>query len=109
MEERITATEAKLRFGQVMRRAAEKDVIVVSRGRPTVAILSYEEYRELQNLRERLRREKALERLERLAVEVRQRNSDLSESEAEELSDRFTRDTIEEMISRGKVRYRGEE
>ncbi len=109
MEERITATEAKLRFGQVMRRAVEKDVVVVSRGRPTVAIVSYEEYRKLRDLRERLRREKALERLERLAETVQQRNSDLSESEAEELSDRFARDTIKEMISKGKVRYRGEE
>ncbi len=104
MQERISATDAKLRFGYVLKQAEKGDVIVVSRGRPKAVILSYEEYQKIQELRERYRRQEALERLEKLAEQVRRRNESLSSEEAESLSDRFTREVVEQMAAEGKVR-----
>ena len=47
----------------------------------------------------------ALARLEALAERVGRRNQDLSQEEAEELADRFTREVIGEMIAEGKIKY----
>lgn len=50
MERVISATEARVRFGQLMQRVAENDetVIVERDGVPRVAILSIENYRNLK-------------------------------------------------------------
>ncbi len=50
MERVITATEARIRLGEWMRRAVEQgETIIVQRGgRPYVVLLSYETYRQLQ-------------------------------------------------------------
>ncbi len=105
MQERISATDAKLRFGYVLKQVEKGDVIVVSRGRPKAVIVSYEEYQKIQELREKYRRQEALVRLEKLAEQVRRRNESLSSEEAESLSDRFTREVAGEMTAEGKVRY----
>ncbi len=50
MEGVVTATEARIRFGEVMRRAAEnREPIIVERsGKPYVVVLSVEEYDRLR-------------------------------------------------------------
>jgi prevent-host-death family protein len=51
MERVVTATEARVRFGELMRRVAESDgaVIVEKDGKPQVAILSVAEYARLKS------------------------------------------------------------
>ena len=109
MQERISATDAKQRFGYVLKQVEKGDVVVVSRGRPKAVILSYEEYQKLQELREKYRRQEALERLEKLAERVQSRNESMNSEEAESVSDRFTREVVKEMVSEGKVRHEAEE
>jgi prevent-host-death family protein len=50
MERVVSATEARIRFGELMRRAVEdhEAIIVERRGKPYVVILSAEEYERLR-------------------------------------------------------------
>lgn len=50
MERVMTATEARVRFGEVMRRAVEngEPIIVERSGKPYVVVLSVEEYNRLR-------------------------------------------------------------
>ena len=107
MARTVTATEAKVRLGSIMKWISEKKeaIIIESRGQPTVVLIPFQEYEEIKALQEEERRRQALARLEALAERVGARNQDLSLKEAEELADRFTREVIEEMIEEGKLSY----
>ena len=107
MTRTVTATEAKVRLGSIMKWIAEKKeaIIIESRGQPKVVLIPFQEYEEIRALQEEERRRQALARLEALAERVGARNQDLSLKEAEELADRFTREVIEEMIEEGKLSY----
>lgn len=107
MNQIVTATEAKARLGELMRRAVDTGdaVIVESRGKPQVALVPYVEYAELQRLKERARREEALAQLRELAREVQAQNLDLSEDEAASIADELTREAIESLAAQGKVRF----
>ena len=50
MERRITATEARIHFGEVMRRVVEQGerVVVERDGRPQIVLLSIAEYEQLK-------------------------------------------------------------
>ena len=65
MPRRISASEAKTRFGAIAEWAAESqdDVIVESHGQPKVVIISYQEYQRLLALRDQARRHQALQQL----------------------------------------------
>ncbi len=107
MDRVVTATEAKARLGELMRRAVDTGdaVIVESRGKPQVALVPYVEYEELQRLKQRARREEALAQLRELAREVQAQNLDLSEDEAASIADELTREAIESLAAQGKVRF----
>ena len=107
MDRVVTATEAKARLGELMRRAIDTGdaVIVESRGKPQVALVPYEEYERLQKLKQRARREEALAQLRELAREVQAQNEDLSEDEAGGIADELTREAIESLAEQGKVRF----
>lgn len=103
----VTATEAKAKLSELMRWAVASGdgVIVESRGAPQVVLLPYSEYEELQKLKERARREAALDQLRALAREVQAQNQDLSEEEAGRLADEITRGAIDSLAARGKARF----
>lgn len=103
----VSATEAKNAFGSLVDWATKtkEEVIVESRGQPKVAIIAFEEYQRLDELRERARREEALARLEGLRKRTIARNVDLSEEDVAELADRVTREAIRRLVAEGKVRY----
>jgi prevent-host-death family protein len=103
----VTSTEAKAKLSELMRWAVASgdEVIVESRGAPQVVLLPYSEYEELQKLKERARREAALDQLRALAREVQAQNEDLSEEEAGPLADEITREAIDSLTARGKVRF----
>lgn len=107
MTKTVSVSEAKNQLSAMMRWAKENTaaVIVESRGEPEAVILSYAEYQELVALREQERRREALRKLEELAEEIWARNADLTDDEVEELSEEISQETIQRMISEGKVRY----
>ncbi len=71
MERVVTATEARMRFGELMRQVVELDqVVFVERdGVPRVVVLSVAEYERLRAGRQVDRRE-ALDRLARLGDQI---------------------------------------
>lgn len=109
MPKRVSASEAKTRFGEMLAWAQDNqdDIIVESRGRPHAVIISFQEYQRILDLREKARREDALARLERLRQRVSVRNRDLSEGEAGSIADDLSREAIERMIQKGTISYQG--
>lgn len=103
----VTATEAKARLGELMRRAIDSgdSIVVECRGKPRVALVPYVEYEELQKLKQRARREAALAQLRELAREVQAQNQDLSEGEATGIADELIREAIDSLAAQGKVRF----
>ncbi len=107
MSKTVSATEAKNQLGALMGWVLENkdEVIVESRGKPQVVLIPFEEYEELQNIKEQVRRRQALAKLEKLRDKVRSRNQDLGDQEAEALAQRFTGEVIAEMVKEGKLRF----
>ena len=108
MSKMVSATEAKNRLGALFSWIHDNQdtVIVESRGEPTAVIMSYNEYEKIQALREQARRREIWERMEALRREVSARTQDLTEEQAAELADRFTRDVIDDMVREGKITFR---
>lgn len=104
----VSASEAKTKLGSLIGLVArnKQDVVIENHGEPSVVMVPYTEYVNAQNLKAVVRRRSALERLEQLRVKVRSRNQDLStETQALELTDRFVRDVVEDLIKEGKLRF----
>jgi prevent-host-death family protein len=85
----VTATEAKNRLGTLIRDVADGNgaVTIEHHGRPRVVVVSAEEWAEMSELRERVRREAAWQRIIEIAREVSARNADLTQEEADALAD----------------------
>lgn len=94
----MTMSEATAHLDGVIDSIAtgEDDVIIQRDGVPQVAIISMDDYRELQENRIRARQAESARRFAALAKKVRERNADLSESEAAELAQQLAHDLREE-------------
>jgi len=100
MPKTVTSTEAKSRFGEILKWTTEsKDAVIVKLyGEPAAAIISYAEYAEVEKLRKREQKRKALEALEALRQEVRRQYPDLTGEEAYHaagFSDELIRETLQ--------------
>lgn len=111
MPRTVSAREAKNRLGAVVdwALANHDEVIVESRGRPTVVIMPFSEYEKVRALREEARRREALERMRELRDRALARNRDLAPEEGDALAERFTRELVEELAAEGKIRFQPEE
>ncbi len=107
MPKTISVSEAKNKLSAMLKWAVENqdEVVVESRGRPKAVILPYAEYEMFQSLREKERRQAALQRLQELATANQALNQDLTPEEAEEIADEVTRETIERMAAGDKVTF----
>ena len=85
----VSATEAKNRLGALIGEVANgSGAIAIERhGHPSVIVVSAEEWAEVTEMRERLRRKEAWEQLMEIAREVSARNADLTQEEADALAD----------------------
>jgi prevent-host-death family protein len=85
----VSATEAKNRLGALIDDVAKGNgaISIEHHGRPRVVLVSAEEWAEVSEMRERLRRKEAWEQLMKLAREISARNADLSKEEADALAD----------------------
>lgn len=106
MPKTISASEARNRFGTAAAWAIEHHdaVIVEHHGVPKVVILPFTEYERVESLKEQQRQD-ALATMRRLRDEVGARNQNLTDVQVEELADRATRDAINSLVAKGKVRF----
>jgi prevent-host-death family protein len=106
----VSASEVQNSFGAVVQWAEQnrEDVVVERRGKPTVVIISYEEYQYLQQLREEQRRREIFAEIDALRQKIRERTPVLTAEDAYRLagfSEEVIRETLEydEKIARGEV------
>ncbi len=68
----VSATEARIHFGELMRHAVDKaePVFVERSGRPLVVLLSMEQYQELKGTRQRRSWDDVGERIERTRTRI---------------------------------------
>lgn len=99
MPKQVTSTEAKSRFGELLKWTTENQdrVIVRLYGEPTAVIMSYAEYEELEKLRKRDQKRKVLEALDQLRAETRRQNPDLCDEEGYRLAG-FSEEVIGETL-----------
>ena len=109
MARTVSATEAKVRLGAMMEWVAANtdDIIIEARGRPKAVLISYGQYEDVLRLRDEAARQEALRRMESLAEQIGERNSDLTDDQAGQLADRFTRDVLSDLVAEGAVGYKG--
>lgn len=90
----VSATEAKNRFGAVVKSAREADdvVLVENHGEPYVFMVPPTEFKRLQDADKELQRRNRLERLEEIMRRQAERNKDLSPEEADEIAVRAVRE-----------------
>lgn len=103
MPKTVSSSEAKARFGELLKWTAEsKDKVIVKLyGEPTAVIISYAEYTEVEKLRKREQKRKALDALNALRDEARRQNPDLSDEEAYRLAG-FSEEVIQETLETDK-------
>ena len=100
-----SADEAEETIGTVVGwvRHHRDDVIVASDGEPQAVVIPYADYESYRTAKEQRRRE-AAETLRRLRAEIAARNPDLTEAEAAEIAEQFSRDAVQGLIEKGNLR-----
>jgi prevent-host-death family protein len=100
----VPSDDGKRNWEAMVEAASEgEDIVVEMSGEAKSVLISYEEYREYQALRNTQRRNEILERLEAFERRQAERNKDLSDEEIEELADRATREAFDELAAEGKL------
>ena len=107
MPRSVSANEAKNKLGSLIGWVVENrdEVIVESHGRPRAVLMSFAEYETIQALREQARRAAALDQLRQARQRSRSRNDDLTDEQAVELAERFSRELIDDLASEGRLRF----
>lgn len=107
MIKRLSSNELKQKLGSVLSSVEKSgdEIIVESHGKPRVALIPYEEFEVLIDLREKKRRADLLEELRKLGERIGDRNKDLTEEQIEELSNRFAHEFIDDLAAEGKIRF----
>jgi prevent-host-death family protein len=100
MARTVSSSEAQNNFGAMMQWAEENSegVVVERRGKPTAAIISYEEYQTMLQFKEQERKRKAFERMEIVRKRIAARNQDLTTEEAYRLAG-FSEEVIQEILA----------
>jgi prevent-host-death family protein len=103
----ISATQAKNHFGSIVQWVIQQNeqVVVESHGEPRIVIIPFGDYDEFVQLKEQVRREKALVMLRRLGETVRARNYDLTPEEGDFLAGRFSEELVQEIVQEGRIRF----
>lgn len=102
----VSANEAKQHWGEMIKAASQgEDVVVESHGKPKAVVISTEDYQEYLALKEKQRREDALQWLREFEASYDGRNDDLTEAQIEELADRAAHEIFDELAAEGKLRF----
>lgn len=79
MAKTVSASEAKSRFGSMLKQAKQEEVIIEVHGEPEAVLISYKDYQQYEGLKELNRRQEALKALRALRDEVTANTQDLTE------------------------------
>jgi len=87
MERMVTATDARIRFGEVMRRVVEQgeQIIVERAGRPQVVIISVDTYERMKTTQQRAGWQERLARAVHVGAAIRARRGGQSLTPPEEI------------------------
>lgn len=87
MERRVSATEARVHFGALMRRVVERDepAVVEKAGEPQVVVISFAEYQRLKGQPDQEQRMEAVRRVLDFAAELRRENPNVTFPPPEEV------------------------
>lgn len=101
----MSSNDVKQKWGTVMSSASEPDhaVIIESHGKPRVAVIPFAEFQAFQAFKEQRRRQSLLHQLDELEATYGNRNEDLTDAQVTELADRFSRESVAELIAEGKI------
>lgn len=80
-----------------------EDIVVEVSGEAKSVLISFEEYKEYQALRDRDRRNEYLARLEAFEHRQAERNKDLTDAEIEDFAERAAREAFAELVAEGKL------
>lgn len=106
----VSSNEAKQHWGAMMKAASEGEAVIVeSHGKPKAVVISPEAFEELREAREQQRREEAIMWLEDFEKRQMDRNSDLTQEEADALADRAAHEIFDELAAEGKLRFARDE
>lgn len=108
MPKTVTASEAKNRLGAVLRyvQSSQDEVIIESRGCPSVVVMAYTEYERVLTLKEGERRKDALQSLRALREQVRAANQDITtDEEAMQVADQFSQAVVDDLVAEGRMRF----
>jgi prevent-host-death family protein len=85
----VSSTEAKNRLGALIGEVEQsaEGIVVEHHGRPRVVIVPADLWVKVNEVYERARVQEAWERLQRISDEVRARNQDLTQEEADAIAD----------------------
>lgn len=105
----ISSTEAKAKFNAVVTVVANEgaSIVIETHGEPKAVLVPYAEYRETQEMKDKIKRIEAFERLERVRKEVSARvnQAGVSEEQRDQIAVQFSRDLVSEMAHEGKVNF----
>ena len=107
MTKTISATEAKQTFGALIGKVQREgdSIIIENRGEPAAVIISFDEFENLLELKEKHRREEAMAGLRELRAKINARNEDLTGEQADQIADDLVRNAVESMIAEGTIEY----
>jgi prevent-host-death family protein len=102
----VSATEAKNKFGAILKHleSTDEDVIIENRGVPTAVVVSIDRFREIEEIEERAKRQRALEEFRKLRAEIARQNEDLSTEEAQEFAKQLSDEIMENVIAKHRVK-----
>lgn len=109
MPKAVSATEAKNRLGALLGYVVDQhdEVIVENQGKPRAVLMSFTAFEEVEALRADKRRAEALANLRRLEQRIadHNRDSDLTEEEAQALADGISHEIVDDLAARGVVTF----
>ncbi len=101
MTKHISATEARVHFGEVMRQVVEQNqaIIVERAGEPQVAIVPVSEYHRLRRMQRSAEVDEALQRLAAIGEKIRERRKTIAVPEPEEIIQQMREERDAELLA----------
>lgn len=103
----IGATELKNKAGAVLDWAdkTHTDLVIESRGKPKAVIMSYQDYKRVQQLRKQEERRQAFAEWEQLSQEVQAQNPGFTDEEVDQMAIDVSKELTKDVIKKRQTVY----
>jgi prevent-host-death family protein len=103
----VSSSEAQNQFGELVNWIVNNrgEVVVKRRGEPEIAMISFDEYKETQQIKEQWRRDEALAKLRKVRERVSARFKDMSQEEIDQIANDISREAVESLVKKGAIRF----